>query len=296
MRKSRRMIHALAATAMIFAPAFVLGSTAYAATPAADPAVVKLVPAAVRANGTLVIGTDATYAPFESIDQKTHQIVGFDADIGSGIAAVMGLKVKFVNTPFDDIIPSFASGKLSVAMSSIGDTAPREAVVDFVTYYWNSMNLLVASGNPKKLGMYTMCGAHIGVERGTVEQTTVLPALMKKCGETDPSLLAGMVFNSSNDAVLALSSGRIDGVLSDAPANDAAAATSSGQFVAVGPLVHATNPGGVAVAKDSGLQPAILAAIKVLMADGVYDAAAKKWNLEAIKITSPTINWASQQK
>jgi polar amino acid transport system substrate-binding protein len=296
MRKSRRMLYALATTAMLLSPVFGISASARAAEPEADPAIAKLVPASIRASGTLVIGTDATYAPFESIDPKTHEVIGFDADLGHAIAAVMGLKARFVNTPFDDIIPSFASGKLSVAMSSIGDTKPREGVVDFVTYYWNSMSLLVPTGNPKKLGMYKMCGAHIGVERGSVEQTTVLPELMGKCGETDHALMAGSVFSSNTDAVLALSSGRIDGVLNDAPANDAAAATSGRQFVVVGPLLHAKNPGGVAVAKDSGLQPAILAAVKKLMSDGVYAATLKKWNLESIKISDPTIDWAGQQK
>ncbi|MCB8878315.1 ABC transporter substrate-binding protein [Acidisoma silvae] len=296
MRKSRLMLCALATTAILLSPVVGLGAKARAAELAADPAVVKLVPASFRDSGTLVIGTDATYAPFESIDPKSHEIIGFDADLGRAIATVMGLKVKFVNTPFDDIIPSFASGKLSVAMSSIGDTKPREGVVDFVTYYWNSMSLLVPTGNPKQLGMYKMCGAKIGVERGSTEQTTVLPELMGKCGETDHALMAGSVFSSTTNAVLALSSGRIDGVLNDAPANDSAAATSAGQFVVVGPLLHSNSPGGVAIAKNSGMQPAILAAVKTLVSNGVYDAALKKWNLESIRITSPTINWASQQK
>ena len=264
--------------------------------PAADPAIVKLVPTAVRATGALVIGTDATYPPFESTDPKTNEIIGFDVDVGRGIAALMGLQVKFVNTPFDNLIPSLASGKLSVAMSSIGDTKEREGVVDFVTYYWNSTNLLVSAANPKKLAMDHLCGAKVGVERGTLQQTTMLPELIAKCPNNNTALAAGSIFNNNTNAVLALSSGRIDTVLNDAVENDHVAETSDGQFVTVGPLMRNKSPGGVAIAKDSGLQPAILASVKKLMQDGAYAAALKSWRLVAIGIDNPTIDWAGQQK
>ena len=291
-----RRLSGSVAVAALLATAIGVSVQARVEEPAADPAIVNLVPAAVRATGTLVIGTDATYPPFESIDPKTNQIIGFDVDLGRGIAALMGLQVKFVNTPFDNLIPSLASGKLSVAMSSIGDTKAREGVVDFVTYYWNSTNLLVSAANPKSLAMDHLCGAKVGVERGTLQQTTILPELMAKCPDKNTALAAGYIFNNNNDAVLALSSGRIDAVLNDAVANDHVAETSDGQFIAVGPLMRNNSPGGVAIAKDSELQPAILAAVKKLMQDGTYAAALKTWHLAAIGIDDPTINWAGHQK
>ena len=267
-----------------------------AADPSADPEIVKLVPAEIKAAGVLSIGTDATYPPFESIDPSSHEIVGFDADLGRAIAATMGLKANLVNTPFDNLIPSLASGKLAMAMSSIGDTKEREGVVDFVTYYWNSTNLLVSASNTKGLGTDHLCGAKIGVERGSLQQTAILPGLMAKCADQDPSLAAGSVFKSSTDAVLALHSGRIDGVLSDAVANDHAADTSYGQLKTVGPLLRNKSPGGVAIRKASGLQGAVLAAVKKLMSDGTYAAALKTWHLEPIGIDAPVLNWAADQK
>ncbi len=202
-------------SAAIFGIGLILAAPAHAyaqpAPPAlsADPAIVKLVPAEIRKAGTLAVGTDATYPPFESISPTTHQIVGFDADMAKGLASLMGLKLDLVNTPFDNLIPSISSGKFNLALSSMGDTKPREAVVDFVTYYWNSTNLLVPGENPKHLSMDNVCGARIGVERGALQQTTTLPMLMRKCPDQDPALAAGSVFRSSTDAVLALTSNRI---------------------------------------------------------------------------------------
>lgn len=295
MRKMTGRLGAAVIATFTLSAAWANAAVAQSAAPAASPEIVKLVPADIRQSGLLVVGTDATYPPFESVDPATKEIVGFDADLANDIAALMGLKAKLVNTPFDNLIPSLASGKLSIGMSSIGDTKEREGVVDFVTYYWNSTNLLVPADNPKKLGTDNVCKAKIGVVRGSLQQTAILPAMMAKCTDPDPALANGSVFKASTDAVLALSSSRIDGVLNDAVANDEIAATSNGQFVSVGPLMRNKSPGGVAIRKDSGLQQAILASVKELMADGRYKAALQKWKLNAIEIKDPTLNWAGQQ-
>lgn len=259
-----------------------------------DPQIVKLVPADIAKAGVLSVGTDATYPPFESMDPASHEIVGFDPDLAHGIASLMGLKLKLVNTSFDSLIPSIQSGKFDLAMSSIGDTQPREEVVDFVTYYWNSSSLVVPKEQPKHIAMDAICGARVGVVRGSLQQNTILPGLMAKCADKTPTLEAGSVFKSSSDAVLALNSGRIDAVLTDAPASQQAADRSEGRLVVVGPLMHNASPGGVVVRKDSGLQPAVLAAVKSLMADGTYKAALQRWDLSAIAINDPVIDWHHQ--
>jgi polar amino acid transport system substrate-binding protein len=270
-----------------------LPGVAFAQSRPADPEIVKLVPVAIQKTGMLVVGTDATYAPFESIDPKTQRIVGFDADLAEGIAFLMGLKLTFVNTSFDSIIPSIQSGKFNLAMSSIGDTKEREEVVDFVTYYWNSTSLLIPKNNTKNLGMKNVCGARIGVVRGTLQQKNTLPVLMADCPEKTPELEAGSIFKASPDAVLALASGRIDGVLNDAVAVEHAAEQSNGQFVSAGPLLRNNSPGGVAIRKESGLQQAVLAAVKKLMKDGTYKGALEKWGLTPIGIDNPVLNWNS---
>ena len=272
------------------------GFAAAAAPVAADPEIVKLVPPDIARAGVLSVGTDATYAPFESMDPATHEIVGLDPELAGGIATLMGLKLRLVNTSFDSLIPSIQSGKFDLAMSSIGDTQPREEVVDFVTYYWNSSSLVVPKDNPKHLGMDDVCGARVGVTRGSLQQNTILPALMAKCPDKTPALEAGNVFKSSSDSVLALTSGRIDAVLADAPASQGAADHSDGHLVVVGPLMHNASPGGVVVRKESGLQPAVLAAVKALMADSAYKAALQRWNLSAIAIDDPVIDWHRQKR
>ncbi len=52
-----------------------------APAPAADPAVEKLVPAAIKSKGTLTVAADASYAPNEFFASDGHTVIGMDADL-----------------------------------------------------------------------------------------------------------------------------------------------------------------------------------------------------------------------
>ena len=52
----------------------------------------------------LIVGTDATYAPMESMDAN-GKIVGIDIDIVNAIAEELGIEVEFKNVWLGTIIP-----------------------------------------------------------------------------------------------------------------------------------------------------------------------------------------------
>src|SRR5947209_17889459 len=104
------------------APASTSTSAASSSSGGADPAVAKLVPAAIKSKGTLTVAADATYAPDEFIGPDGHSVVGMDADLTQALGPVMGLKVKVVNATFDSIIPGLAAGKYDIGASSFTDT------------------------------------------------------------------------------------------------------------------------------------------------------------------------------
>jgi polar amino acid transport system substrate-binding protein len=96
-----------------------------------DSAIANMLPAKYR-GATLKVATDATYAPdeFESTNQT---IIGWDPEMGSALAKVLGVKFQFVNTAFDSIIPGLQASRYNMAMSSMGPFPYRAKVVDFVT-------------------------------------------------------------------------------------------------------------------------------------------------------------------
>lgn len=268
-------------------------TTTQAPTQAKDAQLAAMVPASIKKTGVIRMAINPSYPPFESMASDGTTPVGLDPDLAKSIAAVLGLKVTFVSTSFDAIIPSLAANKVDMAMSSIGDTKEREKTVDFATYYWNGTLLLVPKGNPKNLTATMACGARVGVIRGSLQQNTFLPSQTSKCVKAGKKAPTAQAYQDGPQAQLALQSNRIDAVMLDAPPLLDAAKKSPNLFQTVGPLVKNPNPGGVAFPKGSALAKPVQAAINQLISDGTYRKILSKWNLSAISIDHSALNGAT---
>ena len=274
-------------------PAASAGSSASATVSAGtDPK--SLVPADIKAKGTLTVAADASYAPNEFFDTDGKTIIGMDVDLAKALGTELGLSVTMQNVTFDSIIPGMASGKYDLGMSSFTDTKAREATVDFVTYFSAGSSLMVKAGNPEKLATtdLSLCGKKIAVEKGTIQESDDIPADTNKCKADGKAAVTDLSFDDQNGANLALSSGRADGVLADSPVAAYAAKQSNGTFVIVGEP-YGTAPYGIAIPKGNGMANAVLAALKALMADGSYKQILTKWGIDDGAITDPVINGAT---
>jgi polar amino acid transport system substrate-binding protein len=204
----------------------------------------------------------------------------------------MGLKASVKNATFDSIIPGLASGKYDLGMSSFTDTKEREKTVDFVTYFSAGTSFYVkAQGGPNVTSLADLCGHKVAVEKGTTQQTDV-QAQAKKCtaaGKPAPQLT---VFPDQNGANLALSSGRADVGMADSPVAAYQVKKSNGQFKLSG-QPYGTAPYGIAIPKNSGMDKAVLAAVKAIIADGKYQAILKQWGIQSGALSNPGINQAT---
>jgi polar amino acid transport system substrate-binding protein len=262
-----------------------------ASTVTIDPAAAKMVPAAVKAKGTLVVATDPTYAPDEFIDKDGKSIVGFDPDLSVALATKLGLKARVVNSTFDAIIPGLAAKKYDVGISSHNDTKARQKTVDFVDYFQAGSSFMVkAQGGPSVASLDDLCGHKVAVEKGTTQADDAL-AQSKKCTAAGKPAVTPLVLPDQNGANLALSSGRADVGMADTPVAAYIAKQSGGQFKVVGDQ-YAVAPHGIAVPKGSGLAKPVLAALKSLIADGGYDRILAKWGVSDIALADPKINGA----
>ncbi len=61
--------------------------------------------------GSIRIGTDPTYPPFESKNAQ-GQLVGFDIDLANEICKRINTKCTYVESDFDALIPSLKAKKL----------------------------------------------------------------------------------------------------------------------------------------------------------------------------------------
>ena len=78
----------------------------------------------IRKRGTLRVGMEPGYMPFE-LTNKKGEIIGFDVDVAKRMAKALGVKLELVSTAWDGIIPSLITSKFDIIMSGMTITAER---------------------------------------------------------------------------------------------------------------------------------------------------------------------------
>ena len=138
-------------------------------TPTKDDALAAKVPQSVAADGKIVFGADASYAPNEFTAPDGTTIIGLDVDLGTAIAQKLGLTAEFQNSAFSGIIPGIQGGKYELGMSSFSINPERVQTVDMVSYFSAGTSVGVKSGNPDNINPDDLCGKAVGVQAGTVQ-------------------------------------------------------------------------------------------------------------------------------
>ncbi|MBB4687376.1 ABC transporter substrate-binding protein [Amycolatopsis jiangsuensis] len=256
-----------------------------------DNALAALVPADVKADGKIVVGQDQTYPPNEFVDNG--KAAGFDVDLGTAVAQVLGLQAQFQNSSFEGVIPGIAAKKYEMGLSSFTINAERMQTVDMISYYSAGTSLAVLKGNPEGLSVDNLCGKNIAVQKGTT-QVDDLGERNTACTSAGKPAINITQFQAQTDVNLALTAKRVQGELADSPVVDYAVKQTSGQLDSVG-QPYDSAPYGVVLPKNSGdYGKAVQGAIQKLIGDGSYKKILDKWGLSgAGAITKSEINPAA---
>ena len=80
--------------------------------------------------GTLRVGMDPTYMPFE-MTNKRGEIIGFEVDLLKAMTKAMGVKLELVSTSYDGIIPALLTDKFDMIGSGMTLTQERNLRINF---------------------------------------------------------------------------------------------------------------------------------------------------------------------
>lgn len=94
-----------------------------------------------RSNGTITIGTNAEFPPYESYSDG--QIVGIDIDIMQAVCDKLGMDLQIEDMAFDSIITAVTSGKVDVGASGFTITEERKKNVNFTDSYTTSKQVII---------------------------------------------------------------------------------------------------------------------------------------------------------
>ncbi|EFW93356.1 ABC-type glutamine/glutamate/polar amino acids transport system, substrate-binding protein [Haladaptatus paucihalophilus DX253] len=123
--------------------------------------------ASAQNNGTIRIGSDIPYRPFE-YRTKTGELVGFDVDIANAVfEGQLDRNYEFVQTSFDTIIPSLNNGNFRVIMSAMTITPERSKQVDFSDPYFTAYQTVLILKNSDITSLQDLKGETVAVQKGT---------------------------------------------------------------------------------------------------------------------------------
>jgi histidine transport system substrate-binding protein len=223
------------------------------------------------------IGTDPTYAPFES-KNASGQLVGFDIDLAKELCKRIEAKCTFVESDFDALIPSLKAKKIDAIISSLSITEKRQKEIAFTDkLYAANARLIAKKGSPILPTLEALRGKRVGVLQGSTQEAYA-NAMWQPKG-------IDVVAYQNQDLIYAdLDSGRIDAAFQDEVAGSegflkqpvgknyafAGEAVKDDTFFGVGT--------GMGLRKDeTELREVLNKAFAEMRKDGTYDKFAKQY-------------------
>lgn len=261
--------------------------------PEAVPEIAAMVPPEIAAKGTLSIGTNPPFAPFEFKDSQGN-VIGVEMDMGRAVAAVMGLDFDIQDMDFAMILPAVQAGSLEAGMSGFTDNEERRKTFDFVNFLYAGIQWATQPDND--VDPENPCGLTVAVQRTTVSETDDVRPKSDQCEAEGKEPITILSFDTSDNAALAALVGRADALSADSPVTAWAVERSDGQMELVGEMFDAA-PYGFAVPKDSELSQAMAAAMQHLIDTGEYARILEQWNISTGLLDEALINeqpWKGQ--
>lgn len=164
--------------------------------------------AGTGAKTKLRVATEASYPPFEVVDEKTKELTGFDIQLMKAIGTKIGADVEFQNTPFDSVLAGISTCQFDAAISAITITAERKQKMSFSSPYIDAGQIIaVRADNTTVSTPADLKGKKISVQLGTT-------------GEIEAKKIEGATvkpFDTVDLAFLELVNGQVDATIVDNP-------------------------------------------------------------------------------
>jgi len=216
----------------------------------------------------VIIATDATWPPFEYVDEQTKEIVGFDIDLMTAIAEKAGLEIEFMNVAWDPLLAGIAQCQYDAAISAMTITEERKKQFLFSDPYFEAGQIVtVRIDNTDITDKDALSGKIVGAQIGTT-------------GSFEVEKIEGATLKTYDDIGLAyqdLMNRQIDAVIADNPLALGYAGEYPDKLKTVGE-VFTEESYGIAVCKTKeDLLEKINAGLRDVKEAGLIEELVEKW-------------------
>ena len=245
-------------------------------------------PVEIAKRGSIKVAIVPNYPPMEFRDPATSTLSGFDVELGEALGRKLGLKIEWLETSFDQFMPSIATGRADAILSGMTNYVSRHETATFVDYLRSGPNFFVQQSRAAEFkDMAALCGKKVGASRRTMFPAEIAAWSGAHCGGK-PIQFVGT--DGSADARTQLKQGRIDAAVQGSETLPYVMDLEPDAYTPIGKPIAVQFTGIALPVKETALQRAMVDAVDALIADGTYRALLAKWKLSDNAIEKATIN------
>jgi polar amino acid transport system substrate-binding protein len=230
--------------------------------------------ARVKAAGTLKVGTETAFAPFDFIDAGEH--TGLNVDLFAEIGKELGVTIEWVVLPWEGVLPGLEAGKFDMVAGPATITKARVERYRFTPPIAEAtVAILKKAGDTTITKPADIAGKAIGVGKATAQL-----AQLVTYSDTLPTKVDVREYPGFTESYADLAAGRIAGVANSLPNIAFVASQRKDTFEVVLPPFGQKSYFGFIGTKDAAHAPlmdAIDAALLKMKGDGRLAEMQKKW-------------------
>ncbi|STZ59346.1 ABC amino acid transporter, permease component [Mycolicibacterium tokaiense] len=212
----------------------------------------------IKSAGVLRVGTEGVYAPFSYHDPATGELVGYDVDVAKAVGEKLGVRVEFVETPWDSIFAALEAGRFDIVANEVTINPERQAKYDLSQPYSVGEGVIVTRADDNSIRSLADIAGKTAAENATSNWSEVA----RQAGANVEAV------EGFTQAITLLNQGRVDVVINDSIAVYAYLAETGDTSVKIAGTVGEKSEQGFAARKDSGYLPELNGALDELRADG----------------------------
>lgn len=189
----------------------------------------------IKQKGTVTVGTEAAFPPFEYV--QDGKVVGYGKDILDHVVAGLGVKLNQLDVPYQGIMPGLLAGKFDFVATSMLPTPERLQQFGFtIPIADGTMHVLKRKGDDTIKVVDDLVGKRVGTQLGTAAERDLRAMEQKLKAQGKPAFQEMKLFTAMPEAYLALANGQIVAAVAPLPSLAFIMKQRPGVFELVGPL------------------------------------------------------------
>ena len=251
----------------------------------------QTLPPDIAASKTVHIAVNVGYPPLELRDPQTNEVVGFDIDLATAMAKILGVKLVWQDGAFEQMSPSLQSGRADMIISGFYDIPKRRSAFDFIDYLRAGAQFYTLQKYTDLQTLTDLCGKTITTSRGTSYPDTVKAWSDKNCVGAGKQPITVIVDTDLGQQLSNLKQERAVAAVQGLEAVPTITQMEPGTYRPLGEPFSSTLMGmAFNKANPPLLRDAFMSALQSVIVDGQYAALIKKWKLDLSAYPTPTIN------